>query len=230
MSDLPNATLRPIDTRDASLVDLVETTLEEAILSGQLPGGSALAESDLAQALGVSRSPIRDALKRLAHKGLVEARPRRGMVVASFSQDQIQDFFHLREALEGLAARLAAERISAEEIQGLRRHLDTVEREMGTGGSRGYPSGDDDFHVRILRGARSRQLEGTMEGIQSRVRLLRRRSGAARRRARQAMAEHHAILTAIEARDAAAAEAGMRQHIRNARENLTSTPSGDDQR
>jgi DNA-binding GntR family transcriptional regulator len=69
-----------------------------------------------------------------------------------------------------------------------------------------------------------------MEGIQARVRLLRRRSGAARGRARQALAEHRAILAAIEARDAAAAEAGMRQHIRNAQENLTSTPSGDDQR
>ncbi len=220
--------LRPIDARDASLVDHVESALEDAILAGALEEGSPLAEADLATALGVSRSPIRDALKRLAHKGLVEARPRRGMVVTRFATDQIEDFFDLREALEGLAARLAAERMPAEDIEALREHLDSVERQVASGGSRGYPSGDDDFHARILRGARSRQLQGTMEGIQARVRLLRRRSGSTRERARPALAEHRAILTAIASRDAAAAEAGMRQHIRNARANLARRPSGAD--
>jgi len=222
--------LKPIATRDASLVDLVEAALEEAILTGTLDGASPLAEADLAKALGVSRSPIRDALKRLAHKGLVEARPRRGMIISRFAPDQIEDFCDLREALEGLAARLAAERMQAEEIEALRQHLASVERQVAAGESRGYPSGDDDFHARILRGARSRQLQGTMEGIQARVRLLRRRSGSTRERARLALAEHRAILAAIASRDPAAAEAGMRQHIRNARANLTSRPSGADQR
>jgi DNA-binding GntR family transcriptional regulator len=217
--------LRPIEPRDATLVDLVEAAIEDAIVAGVVREGAALAEAELAAALGVSRSPVRDALKRLAHKGLAESRPRRGMVVAQFVSDEVADFLDLREALEGLAARLAAQRMSEDEIKGVRQHLDAVERQIGAG-ARGYPSGDDDFHARILRGARSRQLQGTMEAIQARIRLLRRRSGATRERARPALTEHRAILAAIAARDPEAAEAGMRQHIRNARANLIGPTAG----
>lgn len=221
------ARLKPIELRDASLVDRVEAALEEAIVTGTLGEGMPLAEAELAAALGVSRSPVRDALRRLAHKGLTESRPRRGMVVCRYTPEEIADFFDLREALEGLAARLAAERMSNAEIEGVRHHLDAVERQIAAG-ARGYPSGDDDFHARVLRGAGNRQLQGTMEAIQARVRLLRRRSGAARERARLALAEHRAILAAITSRDPAAAEAGMRQHVRNARANLISPATGDD--
>ncbi len=210
--------LRPVDTDGASLVDLVEIAIEQVILDERLPEGSLLVEADLAVALGVSRSPVRDALKSLAHKGLVEVRPRKGMIVATFSSAQISDFFDLREALEGLAARLAADRMSGEEIARLRVHLDPVESEPPLG-RHGYAALDEDFHARILQGARSQQLAGAIRAIQSRVRLLRRRSSAMQHRAGQALAEHRAILAAIESRDAPAAEAGMRQHIRNAREN-----------
>lgn len=206
-------------------MDLVEAALEQAVLDERLPEGSPLVEADLAVALGVSRSPVRDALKRLAHKGLIEVRPRKGVTVATFSAAQVSDFFDLREALEGLAARLAAERMSAEEIARLRLHLDSVEDEWSSG-RHGYPALDEDFHARILQGARSHQLAGAMRAIQSRVRLLRRRSGAMQQRAGQALAEHRAILASIESRDAPAAEAGMRQHIRNARENLLGKAPG----
>lgn len=215
-----------MDAGGASLVDLVEIALEQAVHDERLPEGSPLVEADLAVALGVSRSPVRDALKRLAHKGLVEMRPRKGAIVATFSSAQISDFFDVREALEGLAARLAAERMSAEEIARLRSHLDRVQDELSSG-RHGYPPLDEDFHARILQGARSHQLAGAMRAIQSRVRLLRRRSSAMQQRAGQALAEHQAILSAIESRDAPAAEAGMRQHIRNARENLLGrSPAG----
>ncbi len=152
-------------------------------------------------------------------------RPRKGVIVATFSPAQVSDFFDLREALEGLAARLAAERMSAEEIARLRVHLDPVEDELSSG-RRGYPALDEDFHARILQGARSHQLAGAMRAIQSRVRLLRRRSGAMQQRAGQALTEHRVILASIESRDAPAAEAGMRQHIRNARENLLGKAPG----
>jgi DNA-binding GntR family transcriptional regulator len=226
---MPTVALNPIEPRGASLVDLVERAIEDAIIAGSLRERTALAEADLAAALGVSRSPVRDALKRLAHKGLAEPRPRRGMVVALFAADEAADFLDLREALEGLAARLAAQRMTDDEIQDLRQHLDAIERQIAAG-SRGYPSGDDDFHTRILRGARSRQLQSTMEALQARVRLLRRRSGATRERARPALAEHRAILAAIASRDPEAAEAGMRQHIRNARANLIGRVTGDERR
>lgn len=217
--------LKPIESRDATLVDRVEAAIEDAIVGGALREGAALVEAELATALGVSRSPVREALKRLAHKGLAESRPRRGVVIAQFAADEVADFLDLREALEGLAARLAAQRMTDDEVKDLRQHLDAVERQIAAG-SRGYPSGDDDFHARILRGSRSRQLQGTMEAIHARVRLLRRRSGATGARARPALAEHRAILAAIASRDPEAAEAGMRQHIRNARANLIGRTTG----
>ncbi|OFX27841.1 MAG: hypothetical protein A2Z07_01740 [Armatimonadetes bacterium RBG_16_67_12] len=214
--------LRSIDATSASLVAVVEDAIEEAILDQKLPEGGALTEADLAAALGVSRSPVRDALKRLAYKGLVQSRGRRGFSVATFSRDQIADFFSIREALEGLAARLAAERIRDDELAGLRRHLDHAEREQASKRDLGYPAAEGDFHWMIARAARSPQLDATMEPIQARLRLLRRRSGATRERARQALTEHRAILSAIERRNADEAEILMRAHIRMARGNLLS--------
>lgn len=199
---------------------VVEASIEEAIVGGTFPEGASLTEADLAAALGVSRSPVRDALKRMAHKGLVESRGRRGFSVVRFSRDQIADFFGVREVLEGLAARLAAERIGDDDLGGLRGHLDRVEREIASRPDVGYPASEADFHWRIAFAARSPQLDAAMEPIQARLRLLRRRSGATRERTMQALSEHRAILSAIERRDADEAEALMRAHIRMARDNL----------
>jgi DNA-binding GntR family transcriptional regulator len=214
------APFTPVDSREASVVTLVEAAVEDAIASLRLADGAPLIESELAAALGVSRSPVRDALKRLAHKGLVETRGRRGFAVATFSQDQISDFFSLREVLEGLAARLAAARMTDSEVADLRRYLEGIARDLAARRDQGYPADDQDFHALILRGARNTQLDAAMQPIQARVRLLRRRSGAASRRAREALTEHRAILDAIERRDADEAEALMRAHVRMARDNL----------
>lgn len=214
MQTIGSVALRSIDATSTSVVAVVEDAIEEAILDQRLPEGAALTEADLAAALGVSRSPVRDALKRLAYKGLVQSRGRRGFSVATFSRDQIADFFGIREVLEGLAAKLAAERMQDDELAGLRRHLDHAERELASKRGLGYPAGEGDFHSMIARAARSAQLDAAMEPIQARVRLLRRRSGAVRERARQALSEHRAILSAIERRDADEAEVLMRAHIR----------------
>lgn len=219
--------LRPVETTSAPIAAVVEAAIEGAILEQQLPEGTPLTEADLAAALGVSRSPVRDALKRLAHKGLVESRGRRGFSVVAFSPDQITDFFSIREVLEGLAARLAAERIRDDELAGLRRHLDHAERELASKRALGYPAAAEDFHGMVARAARSPQFDAAMEPIQARVRLLRRRSGAVKERARQALAEHRAIFSAIERRDADEAEVLMRAHIRMARANLLTGVSTD---
>jgi DNA-binding GntR family transcriptional regulator len=139
----------------------------------------------------------------------------------------------LREVLEGLAARLAAERIQADELHRLHRHLDGAERHLASPDPCGYPAGEGDFHGTIARAARSPQLDAALAPIQARLRLLRRRSGAAAERARQALVEHRAILSAIERRDPDEAEVLMRAHIRMARANLlgrTGAPDPDGSR
>jgi DNA-binding GntR family transcriptional regulator len=204
----------------------VESAIEAAILERSLPDGTALTETDLAAALGVSRSPVRDALKRLAHKGLVENRGRRGFAVVAMSPAQVADFYSLREVLEGLAARLAAERMDGAQAAAVGRHLDDVERQIRARAGQGYPSQEEDFHALILRGAASPQLNAAMQAIQAKTRLLRRRSGAAAGRARDALAEHRAILDAIARHDADEAEAMMRAHVRMARSTAVPAASG----
>ena len=192
-------------------------------MTGRLAEGLVLTEADLASALGVSRSPVRDALKRLAQRGLVEARPTRGFAVATVPVDQAGDLFSVREVLEGLAARLAAERMTAAEISGAGRHLDTIEQHLRAARQRGYPEQDEGFHTLIHRGARDQHLEHAMEPIHARVRLLRRRCRAVATRGPAALDEHRAVLGAIERRDPDQAEAMMRAHIRMACEALLAT-------
>jgi DNA-binding GntR family transcriptional regulator len=227
---MPNSgtlALEPVDLTAASLVSVVEASIEQAILGGRLTDGDPLTEAALAAALGVSRSPVRDALKRLARKGMVEARGRRGFAVATIDPDRVMDFLGVREALEGLAARLAAERMPDDDIALLRGHLDDVDRALRAGTFQGYPEADEDFHAMVLRGARSEQLSSAMEPVATRTRLLRRRSGARPDRARQALAEHRAIAGAVARRDPDEAEALMRAHVRMAKEHLLAMIRGD---
>jgi DNA-binding GntR family transcriptional regulator len=202
---------------------MVEASLEDAIITGRLAEDLVLTEADLASALGVSRSPVRDALKRLVHKGLVVARPTRGLAVAVIPADQAGDLFSVREVLEGLAARLAVERMTDAEISAARQHLDTIERQLRDARRRGYPEREEDFHTLIHRGARTRQLDDAAEPIRARLRLLRRRCRAVATRGFPALEEHRAVLDAIERRNPDQAEAMMRAHIRMAREALLAT-------
>jgi DNA-binding GntR family transcriptional regulator len=208
---------KPLEAEGPLLSRMVEAAIETAIMSGRLGEGATLVETDLAAALHVSRSPVRDALKRLAHKGLIEPRSKRGYSIATFSYDQVADLLNLREVLEGLAARLAAERMTDEDIADVRRHLDAVDRAVAATPDRAYPEDDEDFHARIHRGARARELESTMAPVHTRFRLLRRRIRTTVSRGPEATAEHRAVLTAIEHRDPEQAEAVMRAHIRMAR-------------
>jgi DNA-binding GntR family transcriptional regulator len=220
---MPNAildTLSPLDARGPFLAGMVETTIEQAIMAGRLSEGLVLTEANLASALGVSRSPVRDALKRLAQKGLVQPRPTRGFAVATVPVDEAGELFSVREVLEGLAARFAAERMTDAEISGAGRHLDGIELRLRSARQAGYPEEDEDFHTLIHRGARAQHLEHAMEPIHARVRLLRRRCRAVATRGLAALEEHRAVLGAIGRRTPDQAEAMMRAHIRMACEAL----------
>ncbi len=111
---------------DSSLADRVYLALEDAILSGQIKLGGRLLENDIAEKLSVSRAPLREALRRLHFEGLAETIPRRGTYVIKPSRQDIIDLLQVREELECLAARLAAEFISERELKHLSDGLERI--------------------------------------------------------------------------------------------------------
>lgn len=200
-----------------SLVDTVAERLEEAIIGGELAPGDRVFEQVLAAEYGISRGPLREAIRRLEGRRLLERTANKGVRVVMLSPTRIEELLLVRESLEGMAARLAASGISAADVSELRKLLNTHQE---TSLSKGYyqQSGDFDFHFRIARASRNEFLISLLtEDLYDLLRLYRYKSSTMVGRAEQAMAEHHAIVDALEARDPDAAELAMRTHIANAR-------------
>src|SRR3954453_21102367 len=124
--------LRPLAPTPLLLDNVVER-LRTAILDGDLVSGERLSVPHLARTLGTSRTPVREALYALEQAGLVEIRPRRGAVVFGGGDDTLRQMFELREALDGMAARLAAQRMTAEEKADLRRLGTELDAALGAG-------------------------------------------------------------------------------------------------
>jgi DNA-binding GntR family transcriptional regulator len=196
------------------------------LLDGTLPPGSRLDYKQLAIELGVSTTPVREAVTQLASEGFVELVPRLGAVVRSLNQNSAREFYEVREAVETFAALKAAERLSPRHLELLRRHLDIMQRLFGDVIGRGatkletpalheFLDADLAFHKTILLGARNPALARTVEEshIQSRI-FFADRGIHDTVRLRLACEQHAAILAALEARDGRAASEAMREHIR----------------
>ena len=207
--------------------------LRELILSGALPPGERLSEPSVAERLGASRTPVRAALARLAEEGLVEAIPSGGFAVKAFTEKEIRDAIELRGALEGLAARFAAERGAppaalAEMRKLLARIGAVVEREAVTEADFSeYVALNEHYHTLLIEAADS----GVLARQIGRVVALPFASPSGFVMAQGALPEarvvltvaqeqHRAVLEAIEHREGARAEALMREHARLARRNL----------
>jgi DNA-binding GntR family transcriptional regulator len=197
--------------------------LREAIVEGRIPAGSKISEADLASTYGISRGPLREAISQLAAVGLVERRANVGARVIEMSSQQLLDIFHVREALEGMAARQAAQHMSGEQIAELRNTLDDHGERISEEAGNTYfqQSGDLDFHYRIVQGSGNQRLIKLLcHDLYYLVRLYRYQFGMRSRRGPVALAEHRHIVDAIERGDGEMAELLMRAHIRASRENV----------
>jgi DNA-binding GntR family transcriptional regulator len=166
---------------------------------------------------------LREAIGRLEACGLVVRRPNVGARVVTLSSTQLIEIFHIREALEGMAARLAAQHMSPEEVADLRnlltQHGQQIERDI----DHAYfqREGDLDFHYRIVQGSHNaRMIDLLCNDLYHLVRLYRYQFGMSSKRGPRAFVEHEHIVDAIERRDAEMAELMMRAHIRASRENV----------
>lgn len=188
--------------------------MHRAIQEGQLRPGDRLREVELASRLGASRTPIRHALARLEHEGLVTRDPRRGMIVAELDAGAVAELYVMREVLEGTAAGLAARHASDGEIAALRGLADR-ERHVGHDAAK-LSHNNRLFHEALYRSAHNRYLLKTLSSLREAMALLGQTTLARQGRSETAFEEHAALIAALEKRDAAAAEEAARAHIRAA--------------
>ena len=206
-----------------SLVDVVAEKLETAIVSGSLAPGSRLSEQALAASLGVSRGPLREAIRRLEGRKLLKRTPNIGVHVAALSLTDLRELLEVREALEGMACALAAHNMTDKQIDALQALIDGHEQQPSVQQGTGYHQApnDYDFHFRIVTGSGNQRLIQMLLGdLYYLLRVYRYRSSTKPGRAKQALAEHREIIAMLKKRDAAAADAAMRTHLRNARQML----------
>ena len=187
--------------------------LRDDILNGVYPADEALFEVHLAERLGMSRTPVREALRLLAQEGYLDELPSRGYALPRRSLNDIREFFELREVLEAAATRFAALRASAEELQACRDLCDAyaTENDLARWNALG-----GEFHDLIIRASHNRRLQASLGSINAHIQLSRRPVIQATVQWRKAaIADHQAILAALQARDADAAHHAAAEHVRH---------------
>ena len=207
----------------ATLSDGAFQRLQTAIVKGEIPPGTRTSEQFLSTTFGISRGPLREAIRRLEGRRLVVRIPHAGVRVVSLSYEELIELYHVREALEGMACRLAAQNMTDEEVTNLRDVLATHERHSGLKANESYyqQEGDLDLHFVIIQGCKNQTLSDMLCGdLYHLVRMYRYKFSSAPKRPQQAFAEHHRIIEAIADRDGELAEMLMRRHISASRRNI----------
>jgi len=198
--------------------------IERMIFGGELPPGAKLREVALTQRLGVGRGPLREAIRILEGRRLVVRAPNAGVMVYAPTIDDFEQILITREALEGMAARQAAENMTSAEINALRDVVEALES-VDTSDQQTFgvfdKGPDSDFHRRIALGSRNRWLAQLLcDDLYSILRLLRFRAAAVRTDLSRSHSEHRAIIDRIQQRDSDGAEMLMRAHVRGSRGRL----------
>lgn len=194
-----------------SAADYAYAMLREEIVSGRFASGRRMREVELATLLGISRTPTRLALSRLENEGLLELKPRLGLVVASLDYEAMEELYEMRAALEGTAAALAARHASTRDLDVLRQ-LIAEEASLSTDPALRHRH-NRLFHSALYQAAHNRFLMKSLEALHNAIALLGPTTMAGEERLAAAHAEHAAVVDAIIARDPARADATMRHHI-----------------
>jgi len=200
-----------------NLDDKIYQRLKTMITEADLEPGQRILQEQLARDMGVSRTPLINALKRLAQEGLLEWRPRRGIYVKRFTPREVAQIFEVREGLEPMAARLAASRIDPEEVDELEEMFQEFTENPSPAAVRRYLQCDRHFHWRLVELAENPYLAAAMESVNMMISAY--QVGIPRSLA-ESLPEHRAILEALRKQDPEASEQAMRIHIRRSREKL----------
>ncbi|HXF83241.1 MAG TPA: GntR family transcriptional regulator [bacterium] len=212
MEDQAEALFGPPPVRE-TIGETVYRRLREAVLAGRVPMGARINELELARAWRVSRTPIRDALRRLSAEGLLQAEPGRGMVVPVLQRADLEELYSLLEVLEGLAARRAAERAGA----GFLAQVNTLIKRYGAALKQDalaeVIAADEALHEAVAEMAQHRRLAEAIRLHRLRARVFQMKAFRLRGRAGKTFREMAKLVAALRSRDPGRAETAMREHL-----------------
>lgn len=208
-----------MEHRTVSIADQIFEQLERDILIGEYEVGEVLTESRLSEKLGVSRTPIREALRRLEQEHIIEESSR-GAVVVGITKSDMADIYEIRKRLEGLAARKAAENATDDDIENLRKIVDLQEFYTAKKDADSIKNADTAFHESFYKCSRSPNLYYTLIPLHKKAVKYRKASMMNSSRASDSLAEHKEIFEAIVKRDPDAAEKAALQHVIRARDSI----------
>ncbi len=201
-------------TKAGTLADQAYEALANSIISGESPPGTRMLEVELAERFGMSRGPLREAMRRLEERRLVERVSQRGVRVVRLTGANLRGIYQIREALEGMACRLAAQNMANSEIAELRQVLEAHEVIVRERDDYSQNQQDWDFHDRIARGSKNEMIVSLLcDDLYQLLKVYRNQHRSKPGRARRALEEHWRILGALEDRDGEMAELMMRRHI-----------------
>jgi len=198
------------------LRELVCEHIRQAIVDGTFSPGERLMEIQLAEDMGVSRTPVREAIRKLELEGFVVMIPRRGTYVANISIKDINDVYEIRTSLDVLAAGLAAERIEPEELQEMQRLLVEIGKAIEAGKLQDIIALDTEFHDVLYKASRNERLRNIISNLREQITGIRGISMKYPGRLLDTMEEHRVLVECIAARDPEKAQAAARIHLENA--------------
>lgn len=205
--------------RSQSLVDIIYLQLQELIFTNKISAGQRINEYQLADSLGVSRAPIREACRQLEKEGLVEIKKNQGVFVKLINSEEALELYEVRAALEALAAQKAAERAQTEDFDMLEQHIRNLKK-YATSDEESYFKIHVDFHWTIIRAARNQSLISMLEMTLNRLKLFRKKIFILLRDLRGSMVQHENILKALRRRNGQEAAELMEQHVLAGRTNF----------
>ena len=197
------------------LRDVVFNTLREAILRGDLVAGERLMELQLAAKLGVSRTPIREAIRMLEQEGLAITIPRKGAIVAGMTEKDMQDVLEIREALEELSVQVACDKITDEEIAKLQKNMKNFEHSLKSGDLKKMAQADVEFHDVIYQATDNPKLISMLNNLREQMYRYRVEYLKNPQNHEQLLKEHEAIYKGIVEKDKKAVTEMIRKHISN---------------
>ncbi|TBL75774.1 GntR family transcriptional regulator [Paenibacillus thalictri] len=203
-----------ISAQVTSIREMVYDTLKEAILSGQIEQGAHLKERDIAHNFGVSTTPVKEALRRLDQEGLVVTKPRVGTFVSNKIMSSIEEISWARSALEGVAARLAAIKVTDSDISRFSEHMDKLKLATEAGDGALIYQLNETLHKMILDISQNDYIVQQISAVRAFDRAVRKQALSSEEEFDRAYAEHFLIYEKIANRDPDGAEEAMRSHIR----------------
>jgi DNA-binding GntR family transcriptional regulator len=203
------------EIRPRSMSRAVASEIREAILGGRLGAGQRLIEKDLTATFGVGRTSVREALKELEAQGYISLVPHKGAFVSRPTEDEVRELYAVVAVLEGLAARIAAKRMTKENLETLRGITLSLEECRRQGDVDGYYHHNHRFHQTFVEAAGNSRLRELIERVRSQIIKTRILSHAVPNRLDESMREHKGILSAFLRRDAGRAEKRVIRHLEN---------------